>query len=83
MNRSVYVAGMGSTAFGKHAGTSIEALAVDASAQALVDACIDDGLRRSINGQGLDAGSPMFAKGRGPNACHIDAAVHACPSFNC
>jgi acetyl-CoA C-acetyltransferase len=41
MNRSVYVAGMGSTAFGKHAGTSIEALAVDASAQALVDAGID------------------------------------------
>jgi acetyl-CoA C-acetyltransferase len=41
MNRNVYVAGLGSTAFGKHAGTSIEALAVDASAQALVDAGID------------------------------------------
>jgi acetyl-CoA C-acetyltransferase len=41
MNRSVYVAGIGSTAFGKHGGTSIEALAVDASAQAIVDAGID------------------------------------------
>lgn len=41
MTRSVYLAGIGSTAFGKHAGTSIEALAVDASAQAIVDSGIE------------------------------------------
>ena len=39
--RQVYVAGTGSTRFGKHAQTSIEALAVDAGAQALVQSGID------------------------------------------
>jgi acetyl-CoA C-acetyltransferase len=41
MMRQVYVAGTGSTRFGKHAQTSIEALAVDAGAQALVQSGID------------------------------------------
>jgi len=41
MMRSVYVAGTGSTTFGKHAGRSIESLAVDASAQAIVESGID------------------------------------------
>ncbi len=41
MMRSVYVAGTGSTTFGKHSGTTIEALAVDASAQAIVDSGIE------------------------------------------
>jgi acetyl-CoA C-acetyltransferase len=39
--RDVYVAGIGSTTFGKHAGRSIESLAVDASAKAMVESGID------------------------------------------
>ena len=41
MMRPVYVAGTGSTRFGKHAHTPIEALAVDAGAQALLQSGID------------------------------------------
>ena len=39
--RPVYVAGTGSTRFGKHMNTPIEALAVDAGAQALLQSGID------------------------------------------
>jgi acetyl-CoA C-acetyltransferase len=41
MMRPVYVAGTGSTRFGKHVNTPIEALAVDAGAQALLQSGID------------------------------------------
>ncbi len=41
--REVVVAGIGSTVFGKHAGRSIEALAVQAAAEALLEARIDRG----------------------------------------
>lgn len=39
--RNVYVAGVGSTTFGKHIATPIESLAVAASAQAIVESGID------------------------------------------
>jgi acetyl-CoA C-acetyltransferase len=39
--RKVMIAGIGSTVFGRHAGTSIEQLGVTAAAQALVDSGID------------------------------------------
>ena len=39
--RDVYIAGIGSTAFGKHAGESIESLAVGAAVDALLESTID------------------------------------------
>ena len=39
--RDVYVAGIGSTSFGKHVATPIESLAVEAAARALVESGID------------------------------------------
>jgi acetyl-CoA C-acetyltransferase len=41
MMRPVFVAGIGSTRFGKHPQTTIESLAVDAGAQALVQSGIE------------------------------------------
>ncbi|HYF57628.1 MAG TPA: beta-ketoacyl synthase N-terminal-like domain-containing protein [Burkholderiaceae bacterium] len=41
--REVSIVGIGSTSFGRHAGTPIEQLAVAAAAQAIVDAGIDRG----------------------------------------
>ena len=39
--RDVYVAGIGSTSFGKHVATPIESLAVEAAARALVESGVD------------------------------------------
>ena len=39
--RNVYIAGVGSTAFGKHVATPIESLAVQAAATALLEAGIE------------------------------------------
>ena len=39
--RDVYIAGIGSTAFGKYAGESIESLAVGAAVDALLESTID------------------------------------------
>jgi acetyl-CoA C-acetyltransferase len=41
MMRDVFVAGIGSTSFGKHVATPIESLAVDAAARAIVESGID------------------------------------------
>ncbi len=39
--RDVFIAGIGSTAFGKHAGQSIESLAVGAAVDALIESTVD------------------------------------------
>jgi acetyl-CoA C-acetyltransferase len=41
MMRKVFVAGIGSTSFGKHIAIPIESLAVDAAAQAILDSGLE------------------------------------------